>query len=437
MAFRLLLPGARHFAAGSLQPAGPGPDGPRPPLQPAAAPAVRDRRAVHDGVRRGLHGDRLPADRGAVLPPAGHHRLDLPGLPGRHGLASAGGAAGRPGWAAGARCTWRSARRPRVCCSPWPTRWSPVLLGLVLITGGLLRGARGRLVVGEPDGDDGPRAGVGALPVRVLPRAPARAARSAPSPSTRGAGPARWASGCWRCSASCRSRCSGHAAARADGAPVSARPACDDEAVQADRGQGAAAPGTATPTHLHVSPLGTPLSVPCGSFRRAGRDGARQEMPQGWVDDERQYGDDDDRPRRQAGETPRRADRVLLPHARLLLRGRGRGAGHDGPRLAQLREVRGPLQPALVAVPHRDERLPGHADRGQQARPPDGSDRVDPAGPGRAAPAPRQHLAGADAGRPRAAHDRPTRRRRPSPRSRCGSPSWPPCSSCRPSSGRC
>ena len=38
---------------------------------------------------------------------------------------------------------------------------------------------------------------------------------------------------------------------------------------------------------------------------------------------------------------------------------------------------------AVVAVPHRDERLPGHADRGQQAGPAHGPHGLDAAGPGR------------------------------------------------------
>ncbi len=42
-----------------------------------------------------------------------------------------------------------------------------------------------------------------------------------------------------------------------------------------------------------------------------------------------------------AGAAPRRAHRLLLPDARLGVRGRGRGAGHAGPRLAQLDRFEG------------------------------------------------------------------------------------------------
>ena len=61
---------------------------------------------------------------------------------------------------------------------------------------------------------------------------------------------------------------------------------------------------------------------------------------------------------------------------------------------------------AVLAVPHRHERLSGHADRGEQAGPAHGSHRVHPARPAPPSPPARQHLAGADAGRPGAADDR-------------------------------
>lgn len=113
----------------------------------------------------------------------------------------------------------------------------------------------------------------------------------------------------------------------------------------------------------------------------------RGEQPQGWVGHERRYGDDD-RSGRPAGEAPGRADRVLLSDARLLLRGRGRGAGHDGPRLAELRQVRRPLLDAVLAVPDRHQRVPGHAERGQPESSSDGSERSLVAGPGGAHPRP-------------------------------------------------
>ena len=74
-----------------------------------------------------------------------------------------------PASAAAARCTWRSPRRPPACCSPSRTPCRGPA-GPGPDHRGLLRGPRGGLVVGEPDGEDGPRPGVGALPVRVLRR---------------------------------------------------------------------------------------------------------------------------------------------------------------------------------------------------------------------------------------------------------------------------
>ena len=51
------------------------------------------------------------------------------------------------------------------------------------------------------------------------------------------------------------------------------------------------------------------------------------------------------------------ADGLLLPHARVAVRGRGRRAGDADPRVAELRPVRGPGGAALVALSHRDERV--------------------------------------------------------------------------------
>src|SRR4029079_5999445 len=59
-----------------------------------------------------------------------------------------------------------------------------------------------------------------------------------------------------------------------------------------------------------------------------------------------------------ARAAPPRADGALLPHARLAVRGRGRGAGDAAARLEGARPVRGPLVRALVALPDRDQRLP-------------------------------------------------------------------------------
>ena len=72
-----------------------------------------------------------------------------------------------------------------------------------------------------------------------------------------------------------------------------------------------------------------------------------------------QRGHRPDRPARSAAaRAPPRADRVLLPDARLVVRRRGRGAGDDGARLARARRLRGPVGAALVAVPDRHQRLP-------------------------------------------------------------------------------
>ena len=86
-----------------------------------------------------------------------------------------------------------------------------------------------------------------------------------------------------------------------------------------------------------------------------------------------------------ARAVPGRADRLLLPDARLVVRGRGRRAGDDAPRVAEPRPVRGAGGAPLVALPDRDERLPRHAERPQAAgaadgsRPGAGAGRVEPA----------------------------------------------------------
>jgi hypothetical protein len=63
-----------------------------------------------------------------------------------------------------------------------------------------------------------------------------------------------------------------------------------------------------------------------------------------------------------AGAVPGRADRALLSDAGLGVGGRGRRAGDTGACLAAPGSVRpGPGATAVVAVCHRDQRLPGHA----------------------------------------------------------------------------
>src|SRR5688572_27400416 len=67
--------------------------------------------------------------------------------------------------------------------------------------------------------------------------------------------------------------------------------------------------------------------------------------------------------RRAARAAPQRAERVRLPDARLVVRGGRCGAGDDDSGLAGVRALRGARRPSLVALPHRDERLPRHAER--------------------------------------------------------------------------
>ena len=115
---------------------------------------------------------------------------------------------------------------------------------------------------------------------------------------------------------------------------------------------------------------------------------------------------------RRARAAPRRADRVLLPDARLAVRGRGRRAGDAHPRLAGLRPLRGPRGAALVALPHRDERLPRHAERQGAPRPSDGSRARAGADRGEPQHAPGGDVDRADARRARRAGGRSGRRRR-------------------------
>ena len=71
--------------------------------------------------------------------------------------------------------------------------------------------------------------------------------------------------------------------------------------------------------------------------------------------------------RRRARAAPRRADRPLLPHARLGRRRRRRRPGDDGARLAQPRSLRRSLVAAHLALPHRHPRLPRRARRSRRA----------------------------------------------------------------------
>src|SRR5205814_10132889 len=86
--------------------------------------------------------------------------------------------------------------------------------------------------------------------------------------------------------------------------------------------------------------------------------------------------------RRAAARTaPRRADRLLLPDARLPVRGGGRRPGNARSRLAEPRQLRGPGLTALVALPDRDQRLPRHAGRPRATRPADAARTPTRAGP--------------------------------------------------------
>ncbi|CAK7281504.1 hypothetical protein SGPA1_12297 [Streptomyces misionensis JCM 4497] len=167
------VPAAAASAAalhgGLAAPPRPARHGPRPSARPAAAPPVRDRRAVHDGVRRRVHGDRLPADGRAVRAAAGHHRLDLPGLPGGHGLGVHRGPAGAPGRPPGRALP--GGRHDRGGSAPLPGRVAAAGAARSGADhGGFLRRARGRLLGGEQDRHPRPRPGLGALPVGLLHR---------------------------------------------------------------------------------------------------------------------------------------------------------------------------------------------------------------------------------------------------------------------------
>ncbi|CAG7647141.1 hypothetical protein SBRY_40594 [Actinacidiphila bryophytorum] len=67
------------------------------------------------------------------------------------------------------------------------------------------------------------------------------------------------------------------------------------------------------------------------------------------------------------GRIPARAAGPLLPDARLRPGRRGPGPGDVSARLARLRRLRGPLVAALLALPHRYQRMP---DRTPAQQPP-------------------------------------------------------------------
>ncbi|GHI38067.1 hypothetical protein Sviol_24750 [Streptomyces violascens] len=126
MAFRLLLPKARNFTPGSLNPR-------------ALAGTVRGHLADPLLVRLYAIGALFMTVFGAVYTVIGYRLTAAPfnlpqGLIGSIFLVYLVGtvssprpASWWPGWAAGAPCTWRSPRRRRACCSrsraPCPRSW--------------------------------------------------------------------------------------------------------------------------------------------------------------------------------------------------------------------------------------------------------------------------------------------------------------------------
>ena len=124
---------------------------------------------------------------------------------------------------------------------------------------------------------------------------------------------------------------------------------------------------------------------------------------------------------------PPRTARALLPDARLRPGRRGRAAGRAAAGMARPRPLRGPQLHALLAVPDRDQHLPGHdlpapeARAADRPRPPD-RDRLARAVPRRVGSSPTARDArGAATKRARASNWR----------------SSPRCSTCRPTSAPC
>ena len=110
--------------------------------------------------------------------------------------------------------------------------------------------------------------------------------------------------------------------------------------------------GTSAPSPTSPTPTATPgcsRSAPA-TCRRDHRGGRRARRPHG----RGRRG----RVRHAHGTPPARAPRPLLPDARLVRRGRGRGAGDVPARLAQPRPVRRRVVLPGVALPHRHERVP-------------------------------------------------------------------------------
>ena len=89
------------------------------------------------------------------------------------------------------------------------------------------------------------------------------------------------------------------------------------------------------------------------------------------------YDDRDEHADRRAGarrsrSPPPSADRLLLPDARLGCRGRRCRPGDHGQGMAGGRPLRRPLQRAIVALPHRHERVHRHGSKPPAASPADG-----------------------------------------------------------------
>ena len=158
-----------------------------------------------------------------------------------------------------------------------------------------------------------------------------------------------------------------------------------------------------------------PTAVKVGAARTGRPAGATNTRSGGWASGRaplvgKSVTDDHDLPgrhrpaaARRLRAAPPRARRLLLPDARLPVGGRRRGAGHPAQGVAVLRPVRGAVLAAVLALPHRAQRLHGHAPQPAAARPPDGDGTVDEGGRGGA-----RRVAGGDA-------VRATRARRPGP----------------------
>ena len=167
--------------------------------------------------------------------------------------------------------------------------------------------------------------------------------------------------------ARCRSpRLGGH---RRDGLPrrrLSRNTRCAADQLGVRRSVRATAGGGSRDPRRHPGERRAGWRPSCDEFRRREASNHRARISS--------IGGDGDpgRCRHGARAVPEGADRLLLPHARLAVRGRGRGAGDDGARLARLRPVRGALGAAVVALPDRDERVSRHAERPRAARAADG-----------------------------------------------------------------